>query len=778
MKRRIFFLTVIVALVPVLTFGQSAKKFYKAGNVFVKNLKYEDAAAQFSRAINLEPTNPLYYTARGKVYSKLGRHEEARSDLEKSIMFQPKYVDALVALGHACNNLEDYGQALRHLNRASSIEQRNPLVYPEKVIALIGLERYDQALKVSDTAMLVKNTTMNYYYRGKIYMGLNNDVMAKRELEKAISKDKKLAEPRLLLAELLLNSSPQAALSQVNEVLKLDNRNTGAYLLRSRIHQKNLDYPSAINDISKIIIIEPENPSFYLARGLCYQEFNQHANAIGDFSRYLDLKPGDPVAFSARAKSYEAVIDLEKAVSDYSKVTELVKYDMKTREMLDNARNRLFEINRETDKPLITVASPVTDATHIEVPGKSETIVITGKITDKSDIASFRINGQEVQLDRKGGLYEFTAGIDVRKAERVVLEAVDVYDNRGITDYIINRTETDPPVVRLIAPISSNNGQIYLGNNSRSLFIEGRITDQSIIRSIFIDEMTATYNPNEYNPGFTATINIQNRDRFTIVAEDKYGNRSATQYMINRDDVAGLAENPMGKTWVVFVENSSYESFASLDGPVNDIKMMRTALANYQIDYIWHLKDMTKSEMERFFSIELRDAVRSNRVRSLMIWYAGHGKFINNVGYWIPVDAKRDDEFTYFNINQLRAGMQGYADLLTHTLVVSDACESGPSFFTAMRAVNEEPSCDDIRAKTARSAQAFTSSNTELASDFSQFTRTFASTLANNRNACIPIETIVKSVSNTLANYNQQRPKFGRIMGFEDENGSFFFIPK
>ena len=64
-------------------------------------------------------------------------------------------------------------------------------------------------------------------------------------------------------------------------------------------------------------------------------------------------------------------------------------------------------------------------------------------------------------------------------------------------------------------------------------------------------------------------------------------------------------------------------------------------------------KNMSKKQLERFFSIELRDLVRSNRVNSLLVWYAGHGKFINETGYWVPTDAKRDDEFTYFNINNL-----------------------------------------------------------------------------------------------------------------------------
>ncbi len=109
---------------------------------------------------------------------------------------------------------------------------------------------------------------MNYYYRGIIYTKLNNDLFAKKEFEKAISKDKKLAEPRLALAEhLLMQNDSEGAMNQCNEVLKNDDRNTAAYLMRSKVYKKNLDYPSAINDLSKNILIDPDNPDFYLFRG-------------------------------------------------------------------------------------------------------------------------------------------------------------------------------------------------------------------------------------------------------------------------------------------------------------------------------------------------------------------------------------------------------------------------------------------------------------------------------------------------------------------------------
>jgi hypothetical protein len=330
----------------------------------------------------------------------------------------------------------------------------------------------------------------------------------------------------------------------------------------------------------------------------------------------------------------------------------------------------------------------------------------------------------------------------------------------------------------IVAPYTSEEGQVFLDSTTPNIAIQGKISDESRIKSITVGNFTASYNPNELNPSFSATLNVSDLNKFTVVAEDIYGNRQETEFKLNREGAGIAANNPMGRTWVVFIENSSYETFASLDGPIKDISAMRRALANYQIHNIIPKKDMTKAEMERFFNIELRDQVKKNQVKSLMIYYAGHGKYINDVGYWIPVDAKRDDEFTYFNINALKAGLQGYTDVVVHTLVVSDACESGPGFYSASRSVKDAPTCDNTQVASAKSAQVFSSAGYELAVDNSKFAATFANTLMNNKNACIPIETIVKTVTAAISTDNGQKPKFGNIQGLDYTNGTFFFITK
>jgi tetratricopeptide (TPR) repeat protein len=778
MKKNLFFLVTILIFIPVSVLGQNGKKYFKAGNDFVEGLKYEDAVAQFTSAIGQEPSNSEYYIARAKSYEMLLKYDEAIQDYEKSLVFEPKNGDALVSLATVLNNTGKFAEALVLLNKASGVDKRNSALYPAKVITLIGLERYDQALKVSDTAILTKDTPMNYYYRGICYAKLNNEALGKKELEKAISKDKKLAEPRLALAELLLNSDTQEAMNQCNEVIKNNDRNTDAYLMRARVYKKNLDYPNAINDISKNILIDPSNPVFYLSRGICYQEFNQHTNAINDFSKYITLNPDDPDVYFSRARSYEEIMSYDKAMTDYNKITVLSEFDMKARKMLKEAQVRLYELNREADAPEINISSPVIADNVVELKGNLNTITISGKIKEKSNIDTLLINNQKVLFgEKKNGENEFIASVDATGKDEIIILVRDEYNNEKVMNLKLKRTEINAPKISILAPYTSEESIVFLDEIKPTLFIEGKIEDESQIKSIEIDGVIASYRRDQLNPGFTASIDVANINKFSVIAEDIYGNRQVTEFQLNRDNGLLALSNPMGKTWVVFIENSSYETFASLDGPIKDVNTIQRALSNYQVNNFIHKKDMTKAELEKFFNIELRDLVKTNQVKSLMVWYAGHGKFINEVGYWIPVDAKRDDEFTYFNINALKAGMQSYTSL-THTLVVSDACESGPSFYQAMRSSTEEPTCDNVSATSMKSAQVFSSAGYELAVDNSQFTQTFANTLLNNKNACIPIESVVKSVTAAVGNNNQQKPQFGRIAGLQDESGTFFFIAK
>jgi len=781
MKKKILLVATMIALVTLSSYGQ-AKKYYKAGQDFVEGMRYEDAVAQFTIAISLDPAKTDYYYARGQAYVLLLKYPEARADYEKVLVFDQKNVDALISLATLCNTTAKYDEALKLLNHASALEIRNPKIYTEKVITLISLKRYDRALQASDTAIIIKDSPMDYYYRGIIFRDLRNNFRARKELEKAIAKDKTLAKPRLLLAEILLESDLQEAMLQVNEVLRTDERNTEAYLIRSKIYKKKLDYPSAINDISKNILIDPNNPDFYYARGISYQEFNQHPNAISDFSKFIALRDSSAEGYAARAKSYEETGNLEKAIDDYAKIALLFKYKPEYKEMLDNAQARLYVLNQEGEAPDVSLVNPIAVNDTITVRGDKTEMLITGKIKEKSKIKSFLINEKEVPLVQKKSEYEFLANVEITGVNKLSIQAIDDYNNKTDLSFNIMRTEINLPKVSLVSPYTSEGGEVFLDSQVPNIAIQGRISDESQIKSIRVGDIKASYNDTELNPVFSATLNVGNIDKFNVVAEDIYGNKITTEFVLNREGSEISASNPMGKTWVVFIENSGYKFWPALDGAIKDVNTIRSALANYQIHNIIHLKDMTKKQMEDYFTIDLRNLVRQNQVKSLLVWYAGHGKYLNDAGYWVPVDAERDNEYSYFNIGTLKNGLLTYSSLV-HTLVVSDACESGPGFYTAMRSAVEIPTCSNTMATGSKSAQVFSSTGyssgaLEKASDNSKFTKTFADKLVANSNACIPIETIVDEVTKVVSTSKGQKPKFGNIQGMEEMGGTFFFIKK
>lgn len=774
-------ISILLVSVAVIAFSQNAKKAYKTGIDFYEAGNYKDAIEQFSNAITLNPEYKEAYVMRGQAYELIKDYQKASDDFKRTVIFDPKSEVLLTNLGRSLNELNQNKEALDVLNKATYINRKYLPAYQEKIKAMIAMDKAFDALKVSDTTLALEANALNYYLQGVVTEKLNSTQKAEWAFSKCIKEDKKFVDGYIALAYLQANLNKlDEAMANCNEALKLEPTSRGALLARSKVFVKRQDYRNAIDDISRNIVNNPNDEEMFFIRGQYYQQFSQHQNAINDFNKVLTLNPKNSEALYNRAKSFEEISNFQAAIKDYESLVAISEFDAKAKIHLQQAKDRLFELNRENNPPKIALLEPEPkDKIVVEIPNNKSTVRVKGSVSDQSGVKSIKVNNTDVKFEIVNGNAEFTTDIPVEGSDVLSVTAVDVYNNIEKSNFSIKRTEIIPPRVAVVAPFASDNGEIYLDNNEPNLYIEGKITDESLIKSILIEGVSASFKMDELNPTFTATINVNNKNKVVVTATDIYGNQMPYTFTLNRESAAINASNPMGKTWVVFIENANYHTFASLEGPTKDISLMKTALAKYQINNIIHKKNLTKDQMEKFFSIELRDLIKSNRVNTLMVWYAGHGKAINETGYWIPVDATREDEFTYFNINYLKAAMQSYTNTVTHTLVVTDACESGPTFYQAMRSGLRERSCNDWQATKLKSSQVFSSAGYELAIDNSQFTRTFANVLASNPNSCIPIETIAIKVMDAINSGNTtQKPKFGKINGLADEDGTFFFIAK
>ncbi len=767
-------------LAPFTLTAQNAKKYYKTGEEFIMAGNYRDAVNQLSKAVELQPDMEKAYLARALAYENMDMLLEAAEDYDRAATFLDKKPEVFYNAGRLYYELGEYEKSLERLDKAIALKRNFVQPYQVKTRVLMAQGKYADALRECDLALTLKETSGNYYYHGLVQEKLKNLELAEQDFINAVTKNRKNVDAMRALADVRIQlSKTDFAIQNINNAIQIQPENKENYVIRSRAYVKKLDYPKAIDDISKVILMDPDDADMYFHRGVLYQDFTQHSNAINDFTKVLMMEPKNAEALYKRAWSYEQVQKYQEATGDYEALVGLSETDFQAQHLLKQANDRLFELYREEKRPEIIILDPMPrDKQMLQFPKGSTIASLKGRLLDDSGISKLMIDGLEVQATEKEEGWEFLAALDLENREEVSIEATDVYGNTAMVLYTINLTEVEPPVITMIAPYASDNGIIYLSSEDDNIYVEGRVEDESLIESIMINGVLASYIPAELNPTFTAHLNIMNQNKILVKSSDVYGNETEMEFRLNKEAARVTENNPMGRTWAVFIENSDYKTFASLDGPEKDIRLMRQALAKYQVHNVIHKKDVTKNDMEKFFSIELRDLVRSNQVNSILIWYAGHGKFINETGYWIPVDAKRDEEFTYFNINQLKASLQSYSSFVTHTLVITDACESGPSFYQAMRSTPEVKSCDDWEATRFKSSQVFSSAGYELAVDNSQFTRTFVNTLSGSPNSCVPIEFIVNKVTTAVVNNNQQKPKFGKIDGLEDENGTFFFIKK
>lgn len=779
MKKIAYILILLPFMITASVQAQSAKQYFKAGEDFAKAENYTDAIAQYDKALELDPDYEKAYIQRADAYSQRGKHQKAAEDYDRALVFEQKDAELFYLSGNEWHLYGDNLLALDRLGVAIQLKSNYLDAYRVRWATNMALMKYEQALVDAKHCLKLKDDERAYYNLAVVYENLEMFDEAGEAYRKSLQKNSKVVLTHFSYAQLLYNQENyEAAENELNQVLQMEPQHLRAILLQSQVLSAMGKYLEANETLSMASVQYPDEPLIYIYRGDIHSKINQPAYAIIDYSKAIELEPEKAEIYYKRGGAFEAIRDYENALEDYEKLLAMSKYDGTAQRLHEEASQRMFELNREENKPTVVLLDPMSnEANTIDVSREIVLLNVTGAIMDESEIKSLQVNGFTVPVEKTEEGNRFLASVNLSSANQVTVLVSDVYDNRETIIFPIRRTEIDPPVVRMIAPYGSDNNILYLDNNEPLIYVEGKIEDESRISSIYIDSVMASYIPSDLNPNFTATINVTNKSRITVFVEDEFGNKSEIEYKLNRD-AQSFDDNPMGKTWAIFIENSDYDSFASLGGPSKDVSMMRSALANYQIHEVIHKKNMTKAELSKFFSIELRDMIRSNRVNSLLVWYAGHGKYVNESGYWIPVDASRDDEFTYYNINALKAAMQGYPDLLTHTLVITDACESGPSFYQAMRSGTREHSCDDWTSTRFKSSQVFSSAGYELAVDDSQFTRTFANVLTNNPSSCIPIENIVTKVTSAVQNNTQQKPQFGKIAGLEDEDGTFFFIPK
>ncbi|MFC2113946.1 caspase domain-containing protein [Bacteroidota bacterium] len=227
---------------------------------------------------------------------------------------------------------------------------------------------------------------------------------------------------------------------------------------------------------------------------------------------------------------------------------------------------------------------------------------------------------------------------------------------------------------------------------------------------------------------------------------------------------------------LIGVDDYTDEKINDLDEPIKDASTLYDILTKeYMFDKenVFLMKNPTKSQIVKTL-YDMRKMLTS--ADNLLIFYAGHGYWDEAMqsGYWLPVDAEKDNPVNWFSNSDLRAYIKAIPS--KHTLLIADACFSGGIFKTRSAFSDAPVAITEVIKLPSR--KAITSGAMNVVPDKSVFMEYFLKRLNDNPDNFLPAEKLFISFKDAVINNSpvNQVPQYGEIREAGDEGGDFIFI--
>uniref|UniRef100_A0A8C0YGG7 Small glutamine-rich tetratricopeptide repeat-containing protein beta n=1 Tax=Cyprinus carpio carpio TaxID=630221 RepID=A0A8C0YGG7_CYPCA len=104
---------------------ERAEQLKNEGNNHMKEENYSSAVDCYTKAIELDQRNAVYYCNRAAAHSKLGHYTEATGDCERAIAIDPSYSKAYGRMGLALTSVSKYPEAISYFNKALVLDPEN-----------------------------------------------------------------------------------------------------------------------------------------------------------------------------------------------------------------------------------------------------------------------------------------------------------------------------------------------------------------------------------------------------------------------------------------------------------------------------------------------------------------------------------------------------------------------------------------------------------------------------------------------------------------------------
>jgi tetratricopeptide (TPR) repeat protein len=287
--------------------------------------RYDQAIADYSAALKLDPKLASALMNRGWAYLHKEDYETAKADFSAALKVDSELLGAYGGRGTAYRELGDYDEAIRDLTEAIRRDATLADMYERRAKCYAAKGEHEKALKDRDRAVELAPDDVDYLVgRGQTYRSLKQFAAAQTDMEKAISLNPADATGYYELGWVLYDKGDyQQSHFFFNLAVERDNTNASFVYMRGLSNYELERYEPALADISWAAQKHPDRPHYHWYVGQCLWMLDRVTEAAQSFTTDIQLKPDDPDGYEMRAEVYDWLEETELAAADRAKVKKL-----------------------------------------------------------------------------------------------------------------------------------------------------------------------------------------------------------------------------------------------------------------------------------------------------------------------------------------------------------------------------------------------------------------------------------------------------------------------
>jgi len=261
----------------------AAENWKNQGNTAFQKGQNSEAVKCYSKAVEIDPNNHVYYTNRATAYAGMEEWEKCLSDANKATSIKTDWVKGYFRKAQALIGLKRYEEGIVAYKRAVELDPKNEDITSR-------LKEAEQLFKKHKPKVNADGSALSISQRAKEE---GNEFFRIGKIPQAIEAYNK-------------------ALGLCTE--KEGNVKADIFCNRAACFVQLYEPHKVINDCNECLMISPMNTKALLRRGLAYESLDKMRLALEDFRKVMSLDPRNTVALQSSSRIVNALKAQGKSV--------------------------------------------------------------------------------------------------------------------------------------------------------------------------------------------------------------------------------------------------------------------------------------------------------------------------------------------------------------------------------------------------------------------------------------------------------------------------------